>query len=266
MHERRPVEADEQPRLADVLAGEAGQERAKPGGEGPELPPQHGLVAVAADDDEVDVGELVHAAGGGGARGEQADDAGIRGGRGGRGGDQRPGRRGSPGEGGRIGQPRQPTARLRLRRPAIAGRAGPERRRHLPGRRGPRIAPTRRVRIAAGRRARLPHPPAGAAELRRLGLGRAAHAPAAGARPSTARMPGHHSAAEVTTAPITPAATSVACAPIAALTGPVSANDSGSRPIEISQSRLETRPSRCAGHVALLGRRPDDRARPSRAR
>ena len=49
--------------------------------------------------------------------------------------------------------------------------------------------------------------------------------------------------------------------PIAAATGPVSAKESGSRPIEISQSRLETRPSIAAGHVALLDRRPDDRAR-----
>lgn len=40
-----------------------------------------------------------------------------------------------------------------------------------------------------------------------------------------------------------PAAINVLRTPIAALTGPVSANDSGSRPIEISQSRLETRPS-----------------------
>ena len=35
--------------------------------------------------------------------------------------------------------------------------------------------------------------------------------------------------------------------PIAALTGPVSANDTGSSPIEISQSRLDTRPSSAAG-------------------
>ena len=34
---------------------------------------------------------------------------------------------------------------------------------------------------------------------------------------------------------------------MAPLTGPVRAKDSGSRPIEISQSRLETRPSSAAG-------------------
>ena len=65
--------------------------------------------------------------------------------------------------------------------------------------------------------------------------------------PSTARMPGSSSAPNVTTPPIRPAPTSVVWAPIAALTGPVSANDSGSRPIEISQSRLDTRPSSAAG-------------------
>ena len=36
-------------------------------------------------------------------------------------------------------------------------------------------------------------------------------------------------------------------APIASLTGPVSANESGSSPIEISQSRLDTRPSMLEG-------------------
>jgi hypothetical protein len=35
--------------------------------------------------------------------------------------------------------------------------------------------------------------------------------------------------------------------PIAPLTGAVSAKETGTRPIEISQSRLETRPSRCPG-------------------
>ena len=61
------------------------------------------------------------------------------------------------------------------------------------------------------------------------------------------RIPGRSSAPNVTTPPSTPAPTSVVCAPIAPLTGPVSAKDSGSRPIEISQSRLDTRPSSAAG-------------------
>jgi hypothetical protein len=56
-----------------------------------------------------------------------------------------------------------------------------------------------------------------------------------------------NSAPKVTTAPTIPAPISVARTPIAPLTGPVSANDSGSRPIEISQSRLDTRPSSAAG-------------------
>ena len=68
------------------------------------------------------------------------------------------------------------------------------------------------------------------------------------------------SGANVTIAPSTPAQISVWRAPRAALTGPVSAYDSGSRPIEISQSRLDTRPSSCERDVALLGGRPGDRA------
>ena len=61
------------------------------------------------------------------------------------------------------------------------------------------------------------------------------------------RTPRMNSAANVTAAPSTPAATNVARTPIAALTGPVSAKDRGSSPIEMSQSRLETRPSMAAG-------------------
>jgi hypothetical protein len=61
------------------------------------------------------------------------------------------------------------------------------------------------------------------------------------------RIPGTKNAAQVTTAPTTPAATSVPRVPIAPATGPVRAKDSGSRPIEMSQSRLETRPSMARG-------------------
>ena len=62
----------------------------------------------------------------------------------------------------------------------------------------------------------------------------------------------------MTTAPRTPATISVVRAPISPLAGPVRAKDSGSRPIEMSQSRLETRPSRLRRDVALLGRGPHD--------
>jgi len=79
--------------------------------------------------------------------------------------------------------------------------------------------------------------------LRRLGFRRAAPASGRRARPSATRIPGSQSAAKVTTAPTAPAAMSVPCVPIAALSGPVSAKESGSRPMEMSQSRLDTRPS-----------------------
>ena len=59
--------------------------------------------------------------------------------------------------------------------------------------------------------------------------------------------PGTNSAANVTSAPSSPATTRQVRGPSDALTGPVSANDIGSRPIEMSQSRLETRPSRATG-------------------
>ena len=52
------------------------------------------------------------------------------------------------------------------------------------------------------------------------------------------RTPGTNSAPNVTTAPATPASTRVFWAPTSALTGPVRAKERGSRPIDISQSRL----------------------------
>lgn len=61
--------------------------------------------------------------------------------------------------------------------------------------------------------------------------------------------------------PRTAAPTSVSRAPISAVAGPVSATDRGSSPVEVSQSRLETRPSRTSRHVLLLGGRPHDCAR-----
>jgi hypothetical protein len=57
------------------------------------------------------------------------------------------------------------------------------------------------------------------------------------------RIPGRKSAPSVTTAPTIAAPTSVARTPTAAATGAVRAKETGRSPIEISQSRLDTRPS-----------------------
>src|SRR5436190_2904469 len=65
----------------------------------------------------------------------------------------------------------------------------------------------------------------------------------ASGRASMSRIPGRKYAASVTAPPTRAAPTSVARAPTAPATGAVSAKEIGSRPIEISQSRLETRPS-----------------------
>ena len=51
----------------------------------------------------------------------------------------------------------------------------------------------------------------------------------------------------VTLPPISPAATSVARAPMHAAIGSVSANEIGTRPIEMNQSKLETQP-KMRGH------------------
>ena len=64
---------------------------------------------------------------------------------------------------------------------------------------------------------------------------------------STERIPGRNRNASVTIAPSTPAPTSVRRAPARLATGPVNANESGSRPMEMNQSRLDTRPSSCRG-------------------
>jgi hypothetical protein len=65
VHGRRPVEGDEEARLADVLAGEAGQQRPQGGREGGGVAEQFRLMLVPADDDEVQVREFVHGPGGG---------------------------------------------------------------------------------------------------------------------------------------------------------------------------------------------------------
>ena len=61
------------------------------------------------------------------------------------------------------------------------------------------------------------------------------------------RIPGRKSAPRVTAPPITAAPTSVARTPTSEAAGAVNANERGRRPIEINQSRLETRPRSDAG-------------------
>src|ERR1035438_3719570 len=61
------------------------------------------------------------------------------------------------------------------------------------------------------------------------------------------RMPGRNRNAKVMTEPSRPAPISVVRVPSQVATGPASAYDSGISPIEISHSRLETRPSRRVG-------------------
>jgi hypothetical protein len=56
-------------------------------------------------------------------------------------------------------------------------------------------------------------------------------------------MPGRNRKTSVIALPISPAPTSVVRAPMASATGPVNAYESGTRPIEMNQSKLETRPS-----------------------
>jgi hypothetical protein len=58
---------------------------------------------------------------------------------------------------------------------------------------------------------------------------------------------GDEQSAQMTTAPMTPAPINVVRTPSALLTGAVSANDRGSSPIEINQSRLDTQASSAAG-------------------
>jgi hypothetical protein len=65
MNGRRPIQRDEQARLADMLAGEAGQQRSQAGREGRGTGEQLRLVPIAAYHDEVQVREFVHGAGDG---------------------------------------------------------------------------------------------------------------------------------------------------------------------------------------------------------
>jgi len=55
MNGRRPIQRDEQARLADMLAREAGQQRAQAGREGGGTGEQFRLVLIPADHDEVQV-------------------------------------------------------------------------------------------------------------------------------------------------------------------------------------------------------------------
>ena len=65
-------------------------------------------------------------------------------------------------------------------------------------------------------------------------------------------MPGKKRAPRVTVLPIAAATTNVARVPISAVAGAVSANETGRRPIEIIQSRLDTRPSSEEGTCRCL--------------
>ena len=61
------------------------------------------------------------------------------------------------------------------------------------------------------------------------------------------RTPGTNRSMPIKTAPSSPPATKVACGPSQPATGAVSAKLTGTSPVETSQSRLETRPSRVRG-------------------
>jgi hypothetical protein len=65
MNGRRSIQRDEQARFADVLAGEAGQQRPQAGREGGGTGKQFRLVLIPADHDEIQVREFVHGAGDG---------------------------------------------------------------------------------------------------------------------------------------------------------------------------------------------------------
>ena len=125
----------------------------------------------------------------------------------------------------------------------------PRRRQRHPRGQGPRRLPRRRrPRRPLADRA-LPRAQDRLAPCRYIAPAGARTTSRAGGR-STLRTPGTNSAPNVTTAPATPASTRVFWAPTSALTGPVRAKERGSRPIEISQSRLDTRPSMPAGTFA----------------
>jgi len=74
VEQRGSVQRDEQPRLADVIAGERGQQRTDRGGEVAHVG-RGTVVAVATDDNQVEVRELVHCSRHGGAARRDADDA-----------------------------------------------------------------------------------------------------------------------------------------------------------------------------------------------
>jgi hypothetical protein len=78
----RSVEADEQSRLADVLAGGGREQRAQLGREGRRIAQQVRLMLVVAHDDDIQVRELVHGSGSGRAAHGQAHNPRIVPGRG----------------------------------------------------------------------------------------------------------------------------------------------------------------------------------------
>ena len=60
VQERRPVEADEESRFADVVARERRKQRPEPLGDGGAVPQHFARRLGRRDDDEVEVGVLVH--------------------------------------------------------------------------------------------------------------------------------------------------------------------------------------------------------------
>src|SRR5205807_2468237 len=151
------------------------------------------------------------------------------------------------------GRGRAADARRAADVPAGAGAGGPARRdgagapaaRPAAARRGREGIGRLQLLVAPGRltRRRSPCPPVSASR----GYKARPSAWASPGAPSASRIPGRNSAPRVIAPPIAAAPTSVARAPIAAAIGAVSAKDKGRSPIEISQSRLETRPSIDAG-------------------
>jgi hypothetical protein len=77
MNGRGAIQRDEQARLADMLASEAGQQRSQAGREGGGTGEQIRLVLIAAYHDEVQVREFVHCAGDGRPAGREANDSRI---------------------------------------------------------------------------------------------------------------------------------------------------------------------------------------------
>ena len=62
MDERRPVEANQEPRLADVFAGECGEQPADTLGDGPTLAHRRNVDVRSNEHDEIEVGVIIEPA------------------------------------------------------------------------------------------------------------------------------------------------------------------------------------------------------------